>query len=106
MIEKENVLTIKQIIHQVIPYKKEVVFFGSRATGDYKKDSDYDILVIVHNRKVDRKGLIRAKAKIKRICAKIGLDVDVIVRDKVYTEEMRNFPGNIIHSALLTGIHI
>ena len=106
MNDKKNVLTIKQLIHQVIPFKKEIVFFGSRATGDYKNDSDYDILVIVNTQKADRKGLIGFQAKIKRLCAKIGLDVDVIVRDKVHSEEVKNFPGNSVNSALLTGVHI
>ena len=105
MKNNQEVLTIKQLIHQVIPYKKEIVFFGSRAAGVYKKNSDYDILVIVHH-EVDRKKLIGFQAKIKRLCAKVGLDADVIVRDKIHAEEMKNFPGNIIHSAFQTGIHI
>lgn len=106
MKNNQEVLTIKQQIHQVIPYKKEIVFFGSRAAGVYNKNSDYDILVIVHHKNVDRKRLIGFQAKIKRLCAKVGLDADVIVRDKIHAEEMKNFPGNIIHSAFQTGIHI
>ena len=106
MKNNHDVLTIKQLIHQVIPYKKEIVFFGSRAAGVYKERSDYDILVIVHHDNIDRKKLLVFQAKIKRLCARVGLDADVIVRDKVHTEEMKNFPGNIIHAAFQTGIHI
>ena len=106
MKNNQEVLTIKQLIHQVIPYKKEILFFGSRATGVYKQNSDYDILVIVHLKNVDRKRLIGFQAKIKRLCAKLGLDADVIVRDKIHAEEMKRFPGNIIHSAFHSGIHI
>jgi hypothetical protein len=140
MKNNQEVLTIKQLIHQVIPYKKGIVFFGSRAAGVHKKgvapptyycigsgkshredkvcpknkvseginqkNSDYDILVIVHHKNVARKRLIRFQAKIKRLCAKVGLDADVIVRDKKHAEEMKKFPGNIIHSAFQTGIHI
>ena len=106
MKNNQEILTIKQLIHQVIPGKKEILFFGSRATGNYKKNSDYDILVIDHHKNVNRKRLIGNQAKIKRLCAKLGLDADVIVRDKVHVEEIKQFPGNIIHSAFQTGIHI
>jgi predicted nucleotidyltransferase len=106
MEKEQDVLIIKQFINQVIPYKKEIVFFGSRAEGGYKKDSDYDLLVIVHHNNADRKKLIGFQAKIKRLCAKAGLDADVIVRDNAHAEEMKNFPGNIIHSALKTGVYI
>ncbi|MCP5105171.1 MAG: nucleotidyltransferase domain-containing protein [bacterium] len=105
--EKEpDVLIIKQLIHQVIRYKKEIIFFGSRVNGGYNKDSDYDILVIVHHKNANRKELIGFQAKIKRLCAKSGLDADVIVRDNTHAEAMKNFPGNIINSALQAGIHI
>lgn len=106
MKKKQDILIIKQLIHQVIPYKKEIIFFGSRASGVYQKDSDYDILVIVHHKNADRRELVGLQAKVKRLCAKSGLDADVIVRDNVHAEQMRNFPGNIIHSALQTGIRI
>ncbi len=106
MEKEQDILVIKQFIHQVIPYKKEIIFFGSRAKGVYKKESDYDILVIVLQKNADRRELIGFQAKIKRLCAKSGLDADVIVRDKAHAEAMKNFPGNIIHSALQTGIHV
>ncbi len=106
MEKEQDILIIKQLIHQVIPYKKEIIFFGSRARGIYKKESDYDILVIVHHKNADRRELVGLQAKVKRLCAKSGLDADVIVRDNVHAEQMKNFPGNIIHSALQTGIHI
>jgi predicted nucleotidyltransferase len=106
MKQEQDVQAIKQFIQQVIPYKKNIVFFGSRVNGAADEDSDYDILVIVDDKSIDRRKLIRSQAKIKRLSAKLGLDADVIVRDKAHVEEMRNFPGNIIHSALQTGVPI
>jgi len=29
---------------------EKIILFGSRARGDYREDSDWDILVIVHKR--------------------------------------------------------
>jgi predicted nucleotidyltransferase len=102
----ENTLIIKQFINEVIPYEKEIIFFGSRISSVYREDSDYDILVIVHGGHMNRKTLIASQAKIKRLCARFGLDADVIVRDKAHAQKMKHFPGNIIHSALQAGIHI
>jgi predicted nucleotidyltransferase len=102
----QDVLNIKRFIHQVIPYEKEIIFFGSRASGEYHSESDYDILVIVHSQEIDRKTLIRSQTKIKRLCAKFGLDTDLIVRDRGHADQMKKFPGNIIHSALTSGVHI
>ncbi|MCP5048264.1 MAG: nucleotidyltransferase domain-containing protein [bacterium] len=104
--QQKDVLTIKQFIHQEIPYKKEIIFFGSRANGIHTKDSDYDFLVIVHEGNVNRKTLVRSQAKIKRLCARAGLDADVIVRDNAHVEEVRDFPGNIIYSAFQAGTRI
>ncbi|MCK4765375.1 MAG: nucleotidyltransferase domain-containing protein [Candidatus Aminicenantes bacterium] len=106
MKKEQDVSIIKQFIHQVIPYKKEVIFFGSRARGEYTEESDFDILIIVHRENIERKKLTALQSKIKRLCAKAGLDADIIVRSRSYTEEMRNFPGNIIHSAFQTGVPI
>lgn len=106
MENEQEILMIKQLIRRVIPYKKEIIFFGSRAGGNYTKESDYDILVIVHQKNADKRDLAGFQARVKRLCAKAGLDADVIVRDNTHAEQMKNFPGNIIHSALQTGIHI
>jgi predicted nucleotidyltransferase len=102
----KQVLNIKRLINQVVPYKKEIIFFGSRAKSNFRKDSDYDIFVVVHRDDLDRKELIGYQSKIKRLCAKMGLDADVIIRDRIHTESMKKFPGNIIHSAYQTGIQI
>ncbi len=106
MEKEQNVLIIKQLIQEVIPHKTEIIFFGSRANGDYNQDSDYDLLVIVHHKDADRKELVGFQAKIKRLCAKSGLDADVIVRDNAHVEQMKHFPGNIINAAFQTGTHI
>jgi predicted nucleotidyltransferase len=102
----QDISSVKQLIEGVIPYKKEIIFFGSRAREGYGPDSDFDVLVVVHEKDVDRRELVRLQAKVKRLGAKVGLDIDVIVRDLPHAEEMKNFPGNIIHSAYQTGVHI
>jgi len=106
MRQEKNITLIKQFIREVIPYKKEIVFFGSRANGGGTKNSDYDILVIVHPKRIDRKELIRFQAKIKRLCARAFIDADILVRDYAHVAEMKLLSENIIHSALLSGVRI
>jgi predicted nucleotidyltransferase len=106
MKKEQEIITITHIIDQVIPYKKEIIFFGSRAGDNYKEDSDFDILIIINHKNIDRKKMITLQAQIKRLCAKSGLDTDIIVRDRSYADELKDLPGNIIHSALQTGIRL
>lgn len=50
--ERSEILTrIRNGINQHDP-KAEIFLFGSRARGDNRKDSDWDILVISHDQKI------------------------------------------------------
>jgi len=106
MTNKKEILKIKQFINQVIPFKKEIILFGSRVLNNFTEDSDFDVLVIVEDKNIKKKLLIKSQTQIKRLCAKVGLDADIIVRDKKHTESIKSFQGNIINTALLTGVHI
>ncbi len=51
---KEQILhDIKQAVLSVDP-QAEVVLFGSRARGDYKEESDWDVLVLTEKEQSDR----------------------------------------------------
>lgn len=63
MEREQDILAIKRLINQVIPYKKEIIFFGSRVNGNFRSDSDFDILVNVERQAVARKELIRFRRK-------------------------------------------
>lgn len=102
----KNFTEIKSLINKVIPFQKKIILFGSRSGKDYKLESDYDILVIITKSGISRRSMLNFQIKIKRACARKEIDIDLIVRDSEYSDEIKNFPGNIINSALNTGIQI
>jgi predicted nucleotidyltransferase len=77
---------IEIIIRSVDPEK--IILFGSRARGDHKKDSDYDICVIKkgvsHRRKVAQ--------QIYRFLYGMGAPVDIIVETPEKFEELKDNP--------------
>ncbi|MCZ7357241.1 MAG: nucleotidyltransferase domain-containing protein [Candidatus Methanoperedens sp.] len=74
------------IIKSVNPDK--IILFGSRARGDYKKESDYDICVIKkgveHRRKLAQ--------QIYRFLYGVGVPVDIIVETPERFEELKDNP--------------
>lgn len=89
---------INRILQVIIPEK--IILFGSRARGDYREDSDYDLLVI--------KSGIQDEIKAAREIYKnfIGLDesVDVMVEKPETIEKNKNNPGYIYKNAMKEGI--
>lgn len=59
----KNFKFIKELIDTTIPYKKNVILFGSRNSDKYKSTSDYDIFVIVE------KSGVRTSGKLITFCS-------------------------------------
>lgn len=51
--DKEIVRKIKEKIHEVNP-DAEIYLYGSRARGDIHEESDWDILILLNQEKVNR----------------------------------------------------
>ncbi|MDP2887559.1 MAG: nucleotidyltransferase domain-containing protein [Bacteroidota bacterium] len=67
---------ISKSIHSKDP-RAEAILFGSRARGDHRDDSDWDILILVDNNKVTN-------------------EIDDLFRDELYSIELES--GQIISS--------
>lgn len=82
---------------------EKIIFFGSRARGDYNNESDWDILVIS-----SRELPIRQKhwliGRIKRQFAKLNIPNDIIIQSRRKIELQKAFPGNISYVANLEGL--
>ncbi len=83
---------------------ERIVLFGSRARGDYREDSDYDILVIVKD-KLSRKVKIDLSVNISsRLIDVIHASVDVIVVSEDSWRKYRSAPGTVLYSASKEGV--
>ncbi|MFH0702160.1 MAG: nucleotidyltransferase domain-containing protein [bacterium] len=89
---------IDKIFQVIIPDK--IILFGSRARGDAKKDSDYDLLIIKSGIKNERKIAQDIHVNL------IGVDesVDIIVKTPENVEKSLNRFMSITKQAIKEGI--
>lgn len=74
--------------------------FGSRALGTHRKDSDYDFVVVVKNKKGSRiDNMIRAS----KILAPLNIRADVFVYSEKEFNEWKNELSSIPETAMNTG---
>ncbi len=95
---------IKQVVQDITDAEK-IVLFGSRATGGFRSDSDYDILAIVSH-PVEPRERLRLSTACRRELAKMGIDADVLVKSPKEIRDYRDKRGSIVHEALASGIHL
>jgi predicted nucleotidyltransferase len=96
---------ILRIIDEMGISVKQIILFGSRARGDYKKSSDWDLLVIV-NKDVDRKEKMEISHLIRRRLAELYIPCDVLIKSEREVEERKNVIGSVIKSALKEGVSL
>ena len=70
-----NIIKLIKTSVKAIDPKAQVIIFGSRARGDAKKESDWDILILINSNKVTN-------------------EIEDIFRDKLYDIELQS--GQII----------
>ena len=101
---EETLHIIKQFIEEIYPVD-QIILFGSRAQGNYREDSDYDLMLIseenllpIEKRKISNK--ITAELSRQKI------DVDVIVKNSEDIIQVYQKPFSIVKAAIETGVLI
>lgn len=82
---------------------EKIIFFGSRARGDFNKDSDWDFLVI-SGQELPVREKHHLITQIKRQLAKLNIPNDIIIQSERAFEIQKSFPGNISYVANLEGV--
>jgi len=100
---------IKKIINQVFEEKgikvEKIILFGSRARGDFKRNSDWDLLIIVSN-ELDLKDKRKISKEIRIKLAEILIPCDVLIKSASEIEYYSNFIGTTTREALKEGVEI
>lgn len=83
----------------------KIILFGSRARKDYKKDSDWDFLVILDS-DISFSDLKKLVGRIQLRLAEFNLPNDLILRGINQFENSKKIVGNISYYAEKEGVAI
>ena len=104
---KDSVIILKDLkkllVNNLGSNINEVILFGSYASGKSRKNSDFDILIIL---KLDYNYLY--KRKIRDLCYEISLKYDVLIDSKIISlNDLKSSEGKhpIYQDAINKGIH-
>ena len=106
--EQSNVLKkIKEVILSIARKHgievDRVILFGSRARGDYREESDLDVLVVTREKLDKNKKYEFIHEARRKIVWEIDRPVDIIVVSRKYHEDFKNVYGSIPGMATLEG---
>lgn len=94
---------IMGILNQMnLPIVK-LILFGSRATGNFKENSDWDFLIVL-GINVTREEKKEIGHKIRKELAEIYIPCDVIIKSQDELEKYKDVVGSVIRSAVKRGI--
>ncbi|MEM5821002.1 MAG: nucleotidyltransferase domain-containing protein [Candidatus Aenigmatarchaeota archaeon] len=103
----ENLKKIKEIILQTAKEMNieidRIILFGSRARGDYREDSDYDLLIVTKE-KLDKEKELEFLAKATNKFLEENFDVDIIIVSFDYYLKYKDVYGDISGIATKEGI--
>ncbi len=106
-ISRDLLARVKGVIEDIARRRgidvEAVILFGSRARGDFREDSDWDILAITRSR-YGRRVVRGFVLEVRRALVDMGVTPEIIVADRDLVERYRNYTGYIYHYALGEGI--
>ena len=85
---------------------EKIILFGSRARGDYREDSDYDILVVVKERLDWRTRKLLWRRIYRRLRPLLQTPIDLIIEDQDYYGGMVKEDLSLEAVASGEGIHV
>ncbi len=103
-LEKARAIIVEEVARAGYEVR-QILFFGSRARGDARPDSDWDFYVIL-NAEVDRK---TRHAIASRICwrlAREGMIADVILQSEQTVQQRREDLGTLTYYVLREGVAV
>ena len=86
---------IEKVIDFIVEYTQPeaIILFGSRARGDYKEDSDYDLLIV--KEKINNKIKLTGDLYVELFKKRVNAAVDILVVEKEKYIQHKNTVGLI-----------
>lgn len=103
MSEREIISTIKDTVHAFLPNAR-VLLFGSKARGNNKPNSDYDLLVVTEQSLPENEKINWRNKLNKMLVRTIKAPVDVIINSENEIIIKKTFPGHVVQWAIKEGI--
>ncbi|WP_297506095.1 nucleotidyltransferase domain-containing protein [Thermococcus sp.] len=97
--------TIEKVSKKLGLKVDEIILFGSRARGDFRKDSDWDVLVVL-SEPVSRKTELEAYKLIHRELLFKGVKADILFISKGELEKVKEDRGFVYYYALRDGLRV
>ena len=105
MSDKTILEIIKTTVLGLLPDAR-ILLFGSRARGDYNKNSDFDILIITPQTfALEEKKDWKIKIK-KALLKTLTIPVDILINSEKEIFSKKELPGHTIRWAMKEGIPI
>ena len=82
-----------------------IVLFGSRARGNARPESDWDLIVVCKDR-VDRKQKTDIWLNINRKLSEHRIDADILIKNEEDFEQDKLDTGKVIYYALKEGVTV
>jgi len=94
--------SLKEMVHRILATgnPQKIILFGSRARGDARPDSDYDLLLI----ELSDQPRYRRAARYRRALAGLAAAKDILVWTPEEVAEWREVPNAFITAALSEGV--
>ncbi len=84
---------------------EKIILFGSRARGEAREDSDYDIIVIVKGW-LDRRWRRELARRIRWRLAEALIPADIIIAGEKDWEKYKGMVGHLFHAILEEGVPV
>lgn len=105
MVSKPIIETIKTTVHSIIPDAR-ILLFGSMASGNPNKGSDYDLLVITPTTYSQKEKMNwRSKIDIALVHA-LHAPVDVLLNSEEEVNHKMDLLGNVVRWAVKEGVEL
>ena len=95
--------TIEGVLSEYGVKPVKIILFGSRARGDYREDSDWDVLVVVEN-PLSRREKTLLFTEIIKALAEEFIPCDVLIKTCKEVEKLKTWVHSATKDALKEGI--